>query len=161
MTFRESAEQTPGLQNAWRAGLGALRPQDRPHVSAQSTRKLEGSIDIDAAYRPAQPNANRWDFAIGYRHTNRADPFVYFAEMHTGSDGEIGVVLRKLEWLKGWLRSGNNRLAGLERDIVWVASGSTSFTKGATQVKTLAAKGLRYSGKILHIPDEHPNASPR
>lgn len=41
-----------------------------------------------------------------------------------------------------------------DRDIVWVSSGRTFFTKGSAQVKTLAQKGLIYSGAVLRIPSE-------
>ncbi len=157
MTFKEAVRRTPELGNAWRPGLKALRRQDQTHIKAEDTTKLLGSADIDTALRPTQPHAHRWDFAIGYKHANRADESVYWVETHSGSDSQISVVLRKLEWLKTWLRQHHNALAKLDREIVWVASGPTSFTKGATQVKTLAVKGLRYAGRILHIPSEHPN----
>ncbi|MGA2581969.1 MAG: hypothetical protein ABSG31_01735 [Tepidisphaeraceae bacterium] len=159
MTFKKAVKETPNLQNSWKPGLGALRSQDRPHIKAEDTHMLRGSVDVDTALKFTQPNASRWDFAIGYMHENRTLESVYWVETHTGSDDQINVVLKKLQWLKNWLRDDGRKLAAFEREIVWVASGSTSFTNGATQVKTLAVRGLRYSGKILRIPKQHP--SPR
>lgn len=159
MSFRTAVEQTPHLQASYRAGLGALRAIDRPHIRAEDTRRLTGSADIDTALQQIEPHANRWDFAIGYQHTNRREEFVYWVETHTGSDNQITVVLRKLEWLKGWLRGGGQNLAGFEREIVWIPSGATSFTKGSTQVKVLASQGLRYSGSILRIIDTRPDSA--
>ena len=135
------------------SGLGALRAEDRPHIKPNDTRRLRGSVDIDTALKSKEPNANRWDFAIAYQHTNREKEFIYWVETHTGSDDQINVVLRKLEWLKGWLLGNGQNLAKFERMFVWVSSGATSFTKGATQVKTLAQKGLTYSGTVLCIRD--------
>ncbi len=160
MTFRQAVEQTPHLENSWRDGLQALRAQDKPHVVPENPRKLTGIGDVDTALRPLQPNANRWDFAIGYQHTNRNREFIYWVETHTGSDSQISKVLRKLEWLYDWLRGDGRTLAAFEREIVWIASGPTSFTQGATQVKTLAAKGIRYCGAKLRIPSAHPSQDP-
>lgn len=156
MKFRKAVEQTPHLKGAWKAGLGALRAEDKPHVLAEDPRRLQGSVDVDTALRTVEPSANRWDFAIAYRHSNRKTAFVYWVETHTGSQSQIEVVLKKLAWLRSWLRNDGQKLDSFEREFVWIASGPTSFTKGAGQVKVLAAKGIRYAGKVLHIPDEAP-----
>jgi len=153
VTFRQAVEQTPNLENSWRAGLQALRAEDKPRVVPEDPRKLTGSADVDTALRRAQPNANRWDFAIGYQHANRTKEFIYWIETHTGSDSQISKVLGKLDWLYGWLRGDGRRLAVFEREIVWIASGPTSFTQRATQVKILATKGIRYSGARLPMPN--------
>ncbi|MCX7044912.1 MAG: hypothetical protein NTX50_05400 [Candidatus Sumerlaeota bacterium] len=159
VTFKEAVEQTPHLQGEWKAGLGALRAQDRPHIKAQDTQRLRGSVDLDTALKSKEPNANRWDFAIGYQHVNRKDEFIYWVETHTGSDKQIEKLQKKFEWLKGWLRGDGRKLNKFGQEFVWVPSGKTSFTKGATQVKILAAQGIRYSGTILRIMAQHPNPS--
>ena len=154
MTFKEAVELTPDLESGWRAGLGALRAEDKPHIRAEDTRRLRGSADVDAALQPREPNATRWDFAISYQHTNRKGEFIYWVETQTGTDDQIKVVLKKLAWLKAWLHQDGQRLDRFDRDIVWVSSGHTFFTKGSAQVKTLAQKGLIYSGAVLRIPNE-------
>lgn len=152
MSFRTAVGLTPNLQNAWRPGLEALRTRDRPHVDPADPRQLRGSVDVDAHLQVHQPNAHRWDFAIAYRHANRAKDCVYWVEIHTASDNEIGVVLDKLRWLKQWLAGDGARLSQFERDFVWVSSGATSFTNGSPQVKRFAAQGLRHRGRVLRIP---------
>jgi hypothetical protein len=153
VTFKEAVNQTPNLETAWQPGLQALRAEDKPHIIAEDTRRLRGSADVDTALLSREPQANRWDFAIGYQHTNRKVEFIYWVETHTGSDDQIKVVLKKLDWLKNWLRTDGHQLARFDRDITWVSSGHTLFTKGSSQVKTLAQKGLIYSGAKLRIPD--------
>jgi len=81
MTFKEAVEKTPGLKNAHKLGLRALRAEDRPHVVAEDTRSLTGSADIDTAFQKLDPNANRWDFAIAYQHANRTAEFIYWLEL--------------------------------------------------------------------------------
>jgi hypothetical protein len=162
MGFKEIVEATPKLQNKWRAGLGALRNQDKDSVKPanSSTYRLLGSVDIDTAWMAADPQGNRWDFAIGYKHDNRSTEFIYWLEIHTGSDGEIKTVLKKLEWLKSWMRGEGKELAKFDRLFIWAASGATSFTKGSRQVKELAGKGIIYTGSVFKIPINHSEAKP-
>jgi hypothetical protein len=162
MGFKEAVEATPNLNGKWKAGLGALRAEDRPHVKPEdtSTSRLRGSVYIDAALLAQDPNGNRWDYAIGYQHANRSDEFIYWVETHTGSDSQISVMLKKLEWLKTWLKGGGRELAKLDKSYVWAPSGATSFTKGSTQVKILATKGLHYAGSVFKIPTNQSSAMP-
>lgn len=156
MSFRRAVRNTPHLGNAWMPGLGALRAKDRPHVSTSNTRQLKGSVDVDGALQNQQPNAHRWDFAIGYRHANRQEDFVYWVEVHTANDKEVKVVLEKLRWLKNWLAGDAVLLNTFERDFVWVSSGTTSFTLGAPQLKQFAELGLQHKGKVLRISSVRP-----
>lgn len=107
---------------------------------------------MDAALRAQEPNAHRWDFAIAYRHTNRARDCVYWVEIHTATDREVNVVLEKLRWLRRWLASDGRLLAGFERDFIWISSGTTTFTLDAPQLKQFAQLGLYHKGSVLRIP---------
>ena len=156
MTFRQALKKTPHLENAWQAGLGALRVEDRPHIKAEDTRRLRGSADVDKALQQKEPHANRWDFGIGYRHTNRSKECVYWVEIHTAGDSQVKVVLKKLRWLKAWLAGDGEELARFEREFVWVSSGQTSFTLTSTQLKESAVLGRQHKGRLLRIPNARP-----
>jgi hypothetical protein len=117
---------------------------------------LKGSVDVDGALQNQQPNAHRWDFAIGYRHANRGEDCVYWVEVHTANDKEVNVVLDKLRWLRNWLAGDGKLLKQFERDFIWVSSGATSFTLGAPQLKQFAQLGLQHKGKVLRIPSVRP-----
>ncbi len=156
MSFKRAVRKTPHLQNAWMQGLGALRAQDRPHVDPEDPRLLKGSADVDSALQAHEPNAHRWDFAIGYRHANRQKDCVYWVEIHTANDKEVKVVLDKLHWLRAWLAGAGTLLNQFERDFVWVSSGATSFTLGAPQLKRFAQLGLQHKGRVLRIPSVRP-----
>lgn len=149
--FKTAVESTPNLTAAWQAGLQALRAEDRLHVTAEDTRMIRGSVDVDGALVKLQPNENRWDFAIGYQHSDRTEEVVYWAEMHTASDSQIGKVIAKAQWLRDWLRGDGKLLAAFERDIVWVSSGPTTFTGHSPRAKQMAAAGLRHVGSKLKI----------
>jgi len=151
MSFKKAVKKTHLLENAFEKGLGALRPEDKPHIQAEDTRKLIGSVDIDKAYTSEDPNGNRWDFAIGYKHSNRKADFVYWVELHTASDSQIKVVIKKARWLLNWFKSCGKELAKFDREIVWVSSGSTRLTPSASQSKQLAQSGLKQTGGTLKI----------
>jgi hypothetical protein len=157
LTFKRAVKATPHLANAWVEGLGALRARDRPHVAPEDTRLLKGSADVDSALQACQPNEHRWDFAIGYRHTNRQEDCVYWVEIHTANDKEVKVVLAKLRWLRGWLAEDGKLLDDFERDFIWVSSGPTAFTPDSPQVKQLAQRGLQHKGRVLRIPRFRPD----
>ncbi len=150
MGFKESVEETPNLSGKWTAGLGALRPHDRVRIHPEntSTVHLRGSVDIDTAWVALDPHGNRWDFAIGYKHQNRSEEFIYWVETHTGADNQIEAIFRKLNWLKAWLIAAGRKLATFDKEFVWVPSGATSFIQGSTQVKKLADKGIIYSEPV-------------
>jgi hypothetical protein len=154
MSFRAAVEATPHLKNAWQPGLQALRAGDKPHIDPEDTRHLAGSADIDTALAKVYPHANRWDFAIGYQHSDRSAEVIYWTELHTASDSQVKVVIRKAEWLLGWLRTGKNFLNAFERDIIWVSSGATTFTLSSPQKKAMATAGLNHCGRKLSIRDQ-------
>lgn len=137
-------------------GLQALRGPDRPHVNPEDPHGLQGSVDVDSALRAEQPNAHRWDFAIGYRHANWTGDYIYWVEVHTAREREVDVVLRKLQWLRAWLAGDGRPLSEFKRDFIWVSSGATAFTLGAPQLKRFAQLGLQHKGRILRIPRVRP-----
>lgn len=151
MSFKDVVEATPHLLGAWKPGLGALRAEDKPHIKAEDTRMLRGSVDIDKALQARDPQANRWDFAIAYQHDDREGEVIYWVEIHTASEGEVSVVLKKLAWLKAWFQGDGKDLARFEQEIVWVSSGATTFTLNAPRQKQFALMGLQHRGKVLHL----------
>jgi hypothetical protein len=156
MTFKDAVEATAHLDHAWKAGLKALRARDRRHIQPESPPRLRGSVDVDAAMQPVEPQANRWDLAIAYQHANRDEEVVYWVELHSAETSEVDVVIRKAQWLLIWLQDGGKALAEFERDVVWVSSGPTRFTLNAPQKKRMAEAGLRQVGGVLRIRDRRP-----
>ena len=78
---------------------------------------------------------------------------LYWVELHTASDSEVKVVIRKALWLLEWFKGAGQGLAAFERDIVWVSSGPTYLTPTASQKKQMAQAGLRQVGGMLRIPN--------
>lgn len=149
MSFRTAVNQIPELTGAWQSGLQALKEVDRNRLEVANTRHLNGSVDIDTALLHVCPTDPRWDYAVAYRQS--PEEMVYWIEVHPATQGEIEVLLRKLEWLKRWLRSNASQLDRFRREFIWVSSDRTSFTQSSPQARRLAAAGLRSVGRRLHI----------
>ncbi len=154
MTFKDAVEQTTGLGEAYCRGLRALRSQDRTHVDAQDTQRLSGSVDLDSVLQADQPNDPRWDYGVGHRPSNlNGREMIYWIEIHPATDGEVKVVIGKLQWLKQWLSSSARKLNAMHREFVWLSSGKTSLTLTAPQRKKMALEGLQHKGGHFRIPN--------
>ena len=147
MSFQKAAEQMLHLTHAWKVGLHALRKEDRPHIDAEDTRKLTGSVDVDTPLAKIYPHANRWDFGIAYQHTDRQEEVVYWTELHTASDGEVKVVIAKAQWLLacskargiGWPHSRAKLFGSLAKDHVHPKL-SAEKADGGGRVETMRTK---------------------
>ena len=127
MTFREAVEAIPELAGGYQSGLRALREADRNKVTAAAPRNLRGSVDLDTKLRPMYPNDPRWDYCVAVTMTGGEQ--VYWIEVHPATEGEIGAVLGKFRWLKGWLRTAASRLDNLPKEFVWVSRGRSALTQ--------------------------------
>jgi hypothetical protein len=143
MTFRHAVEGTPSVKHLYRPGLQALRASDRNYVSAEKSRCLAGSLNLDDALKNAQPNANRWDYGIGYRQASNQPEHVFWVEIHPArTERHREEVRKKFDWLKGWLADDGKRLGGLRRSFIWIPTGESVFTRGSPQMRALAESGL-------------------
>jgi hypothetical protein len=95
VTFKDAVENTPDVQHAWRKGLQALKDPDKDHVEAEG-RRLRGSVDLDAALAKKLPQERRWDYAVGYQHSDVSDEMIYWIEIHGASgSGNVHAVVEK------------------------------------------------------------------
>jgi hypothetical protein len=160
LTFQRAVEQTPDLKGAWREGLKALREIDRNRVDAQDTRRIKGSVDVEEALVASYPGERQWDYAVGFHPTNLGgEVVVYRLEVHPAKDGEVRVVLEKLQFLKKWLRERGTKLNTMRRAFIWVSSGKTSFTLTAPQQKQFALHGLQHPGRYFNADFRGPENS--
>ncbi len=147
MSFKADVIHTLGV-GTFHKGLGALKPVDAGHVSSVHPRELAGSADVDTALVATLPNAHRWDYVVG----KSSGKFVtaHWIEVHPASSTKnIAEVERKLAWLSGWLHG--NPLGQYPKDVVWVASGKSTYNTRSPAIKALAAKGCRFVGGHLSL----------
>ncbi len=119
-TFRQAVEITADVKSCFREGKQAILSKEKDKVELTDSKKCGGSLFIDQCLinQKKYPNENRWDYAIDY------DGQVYFFEVHTASSGEVSTVIKKLEWLKGWLNANAPEIKSLKAKapFYWVQS---------------------------------------
>jgi predicted Fe-S protein YdhL (DUF1289 family) len=151
MNFREAVEATPSVQGQYRPGLRALSAGHAARIRCDKPRRLTGSINVDRALQVAQPNAPRWDYGIGCWRGNKE--VAVWVEVHPAASTSVTDMLKKLQWLKNWLRTQAPALAALTQgDYYWVSTDATiAITKNTPQAKRLAAAGLRGPKRVLQL----------
>lgn len=144
-SFKEAVENTPEISGGYCPGLQALGANSAK-VSLADNRLTSGSVDIDDQTKDLYHDDNRWDYAIGY------NDLTYFVEVHPAQTSEVDCVLKKLAWLKQWLRTKatgcpeQKRLNDLPKGIpsfIWVQSGKGAILAGSKQAKSIAVAGLK------------------
>ncbi len=138
--LKEAVDETPDVMGNHKEGLMALKASDRKLIIVPNSRKIGGSLDIDNTTKSLYPNDTRWDYAVEY------DDEIFFIEVHPASTTKIDLMLSKLEWLKGWLKTKAPRIDALKAKSKppyhWVHTGSSKITKGSKQYKQLATHKL-------------------
>lgn len=138
--FQIAVEGTAEISTAYKAGLQALKSCDKQKISASDSYKLNGSVDIDSAVKDSYPEENRWDYAIGY------DNKVCFVEVHPASTTEVETMLKKLSWLKQWLKNKAPKLSSMEKTqepYIWLSTKSTHILQNSRYSKKLSKFGIK------------------
>ncbi|MCG3154869.1 MAG: hypothetical protein DKINENOH_01465 [bacterium] len=131
-------------------GLQALAKRDRERIRCRNSRMLAGSLALEQALLMALRNAPLWDYAVGIHLQDGRDE-VKWIEVHPASHSHLDEVLKKLEWLRDWLRAAAPALAELPREFIWVASGKVMLPPGGQHRRRLAQAGLRFAGERLRL----------
>ena len=149
MTFKRAVEAAPHPVNgSYRPGKQALENKHRHLVECDDSRRLTGSIDLDAALVRQRPNDRRWDYGLGYKPAKGRERAIW-VEVHSAKTSEVSAVLGKLEWLKIWLNGEAEQLrqlterAGKDIPYVWIASGKNKIPPNSPQARRLNQSGLR------------------
>lgn len=161
MNFRTAVKNAGGrVHGAYRAGKQALASAHAQQVECGHPNRISGSINLDAALAPLPEHAQspRWDYGLGYRPPIGREVAVW-VEVHSASTGEVGAVLRKLAWLKSFLRDECHDLWQLtttacdhREPYVWVASGAVRINKNSRQARQLSAAGISWPKSRLRLP---------
>jgi len=141
--FKQAVESTPDVAKCYQNGYQALGKYSKK-VEPTDKSKCEGSIDIDDCTVIKYPNANRWDYAVGY------DGKVVFIEVHSANTSQVSVVLKKLQWLKDWLETHAPEIKILkmhEPAFIWVRSGKNYILPNDNRMRNAAAKGIYIDNK--------------
>jgi len=121
---------------------------------------LTGSIDLDATLssNADHRHAPRWDYGLGYRVRPQRERAIWI-EVHPASTSEVQAVLRKLDWLRVFLRDEAPELGALTAEpineiepFVWLATASgTHITPNSPQARQLNQAGLSLPRRMLRL----------
>lgn len=140
MTFKEAVESTPDVRNCYKPGLQAFGSNSRK-IIVEQTSKCEGSVDIDSCTITNYPQSSRWDYCLSYSGE------VFFVEIHPANTSDVAFVLKKLQWLKGWLNSEApelNKLRSKSRNpFYWVQSSNFNIPKTSKQYRQVVQEGIK------------------
>lgn len=137
-TFKQAVENTQDIKNGFHNGLQALGANAK-QVAATDTKKLEGSVDIDACTKELYPQDARWDYAIGYEGK------VYFLEIHPANTSNVKEMIKKAEWLTNWLNQKAPLLKSqaANNNFYWKASGKHNILPNSPQYRRLAQSKIK------------------
>lgn len=151
MTFRQAVQATPSVSAHYKPGLQALAASHRALIRTSSTRALDGSVNLDEAFRAHSPNDPRWDYGIGVTVGRQGGAI--WIEVHPASCSRVGHVLAKLDWLQKWLQAAAPALKGMTLQYVWVATGTVALQATAPQRRVIAQRGLLLKARVLSVDD--------
>jgi len=140
MKFRIAVNCTDEIAPCLQKGLKALSGAHRNNVESANPRRVTGSVNIDDALKAVYPNANRWDYAIGYYINNQEDK-VFFVEFHKAIVDEVSRVIKKKQWLENWIR-GKPLDNLLKRKFVWISTGAIKIPQNSSSRRILNKNGL-------------------
>lgn len=144
--FKQSVESIDDLKGGYRSGLQALGPNSKK-VSVKCAKDLLGSVDIDSCTHTIYPNDSRWDYAVGYNQK------VIFMEVHPADTSNVSEMIKKVQWLKTWLKEKAESLVKMGRDdnYYWIPSGRNNILKTSPQYRSLAKHKLVITKKPFVI----------
>jgi hypothetical protein len=146
MRFQEAVASSNDVRDSYRPGLQALLERDRNRLTFKNTRKITGSLNLDAAVAQLCPNAARWDYGIGIKKTETTDKAIW-VEVHPADAHQVQKMIEKRAWLRNWLENRAPDLMALtqgDSPYVWVASSGVSFQQTSPQAKRLALEGITF-----------------
>lgn len=150
--FQKAVAQTPQLgTNSYRSGLRAIASSHRERIIARQSTIL-GSVNLDSALKEVCPEQPRWDYGIGVQGDSQ--PVAVWVEFHPAETNRVDEVIRKLRWLKEWLRQHAPSLNGLtptERAFHWVATSGCHIQRSTPQARRLFQEGLGLPRQVLNI----------
>ena len=78
-----------------------------------------------------------------------------WVEVHSATTGEVSAMLRKLQWLRAYLREECDDLWKLtlaaDRPYHWVASGGVAILRNSPQARRLSTSALPFPSSTLTL----------
>lgn len=150
-----------GIDSAYaQAGLKAIKGEYRAAIKPKASRRLTGSMDMDAALSAEFSQDSRWDYGVGLMLADNKTEVAIWIEVHPATTGEVDRILLKLDWLKTRLKQYaelGKLTARAEKNNVqpfyWMPTNSgVHIHAHMPQARRLAAQGISLPTGILRLP---------
>jgi len=152
--FQRAVKATQAVADAFYTGIQALEDRDKNLLEDKDL--ATGSLALDRTLREAElfPNDNRWDYAIGLSAPKNTERVLWLEPHHAGS-GQTDKVIKKLHWLRNWLRDHAPQLEKLRKDFVFVWLVTSKENPNDRQRRTSMAQkhGLRRVNGRLRLSE--------
>lgn len=142
----------PILKDHCAESLKAIEAKHRICVQLEKLQ-VSCSLNIDEAYKKAEPQNYRWDYYIHVLDgTKRA--YAVFFEPHTCTTKEVSCFLDKFQWLMDKINSPLSLLIKDTRSqfYFWIPSSGNKIVKHSPQYKRLKKTIIRIV-KVIHDRD--------
>lgn len=159
MTFKKAVEAAkPPVNEVYQPGMQALGAFSKK-VRPKDAKSVTGSIDIDCALAKVRghASANRWDYGLGYKRDKSKESAVWI-EVHGAVIDEVGTLVRKVTWLKGYLKDSAPELWALtlaspeELRYVWLGTKDVHISKNSPDYRRARQAGITLHGTVLNLP---------
>lgn len=74
--LKTAVEHTDDVKGNFKAGLGAIKNNERQKFVVPDPRLIGGSLDIDSSTRDKYPDNFRWDYAVEYKNETFSSKFI-------------------------------------------------------------------------------------
>jgi len=102
MTLEQAAACCPQLAAGLKPSLPALPAGHRDLIAIADTRRLQHSLNLEAALSPTEPRMKQWDDALGWESHSRIPPSC-LVEVHPANTGTPAEVIGKKQDAEAWL----------------------------------------------------------
>jgi len=147
LNFKQAVEATKEIKTCYKVGKGAIPTADRNKIEFAEPQKCGGSVFIDYCLleKKLYLNDSRWDYVVDYKGES------IFIEVHNANSKEVSVVIKKLDWLKIWLRDNApelNKLKG-SKPFYWIQSSGYHIPQNSRYERLAIQSGIKPISKLL------------
>jgi hypothetical protein len=144
ISLEAALKEESSLHEHVQPGLGAFEKKDVKLIAEAERPRVGDSLDLDAATKDEDPEANRWDYVLSIPDLSE----ILGIEPHTAKDSEISVVIAKKRHATQYLRTHLKDRHRVARWI-WVSHGTVGFSRMDRARRRLDQNGIQFAGRML------------
>ncbi len=145
MTFKKTVTKNEEIGDCYQKGLKAMGKYSKK-VIPKNANNISGSVNLEECLSEPEEGEARWDYMVGYEGE------AYFIEVHPADSKNVGEMIKKVQWLKQWLKQ-NPDIKGLTANkdpFRWVSTNGYNI-KGRYE-KRIAENGLTLPKEKTTLP---------